>query len=284
MSVRQVAWILGAIALLWGSDAVRAQTPDSSRLSGWGRMLGADPRVIGEMGRFDPNDASGLTEEYRVALADRLRSEVFGAADRVLALLASGQCEPFVDVSFPGSGAGMDYHVGASLGAEAFEAGLVRTESLTCVEGSHLDAAAALALYVSPEFRLEAEGRIQEIRAQDAESCERTAGTLGLLDPTSSCSRVSRTDRDAFSAYHSQVVGNSEEEGYQTVFFKESLKTVFPVTGGLAIHHIHLSRSRDIGRLERWIGEGAIRSSEEDTVALLERRLRETPHAPSSGP
>jgi hypothetical protein len=89
---------------------------------------------------------------------------------------------------------------------------------------------------------------------------------------------VARIDEERLSAQHSQVVANPGDEDDQVVYFKESLKTAVRVPGGLAIHHVHYSRSVNLGRLERWVAHGKVKDAEERTLHLLrERILASTP-------
>jgi hypothetical protein len=262
-------WILVACMLV-GAARVNGQEIRPTPLASWGAGLGIDERVLGEMGRFD--DGGTLSDGYPSAFARQMRSEVFVAAERALGALASHGCEPMITVDLPVPRGNVPADPRSPV-AERFEQSLIRVESVTCISTERDDPAAALTLFTSPEFRRAAESRIEEIRVEGGKSCERTGGTFPLLAPTSSCASLARLDADGFSALHSQVIANPDAARTQLVYFKESLKTVVRIPGGIAIHHVHYSRSVNLGRLERWVASGKVRGAEENTLALLKERI-----------
>jgi hypothetical protein len=219
---------------------VTGQEISPTSLASWGAGLGVDERVLDEMGRFD--DGGTLSDGYRSAFAGQMRSEVFAAAERALGSLASKGCEPMIIVDLPAPRGNVPVDPRSPV-AERFEQSVIRVESVTCISTERDDAAGALTVFTSPEFRRAAESRIEEIRVEGGKSCERTGGTFPLLAPTSSCASLARLDADGFSALHSQVIANPDAARTQLVYFKESLKTVVRIPGGVAVHHIHYSRN-----------------------------------------
>jgi hypothetical protein len=258
------------VCVVVGATRVSGQETSAGPLSSWGEQLGIDPRVLDQMAGFE--DGGTLSEEHRSAFASRIRSEIFDVADRAVGLLQSHGCEPSVTVDLPAP-RGDDAARESSAVADRFEQSLIRVESVTCIATEQGDPAAALTLYTSPEFRRAAESRIEEIRSEAGESCERTGGTFPLLAPTHSCAVVSRIDEGWLSSQHSQVIANPDVGRTQIVYFKESLKTAVRVPGGVAIHHIHYSRSVNLGRLERWVAHGKVKDAEARTLQLLRERI-----------
>jgi hypothetical protein len=250
------------------------QPPPSGPLTAWGATLARDERALEELGRF--HEGGALGSEYRIALSELVRSELFAAAERALGSIEAEGCRPSVSVTLPAFGEGTGV-LPRSATAERFEQSTIRVESVTCIDVGSTSSGDALDLYVSPEFRQAAESRIEEITSRGGERCERTGGTFPLLSPTHSCASVTRFDDERLSSQHSQVVSNAGKDGEQPVYFKESLKTAVRIPGGVAIHHVHYSRSVNLGRLERWVAQGKVRDAEEKTLRLLRERMSASP-------
>lgn len=255
---------------------VAAQTSPVTPLGDWGGGLELDSRVLDELGRFD-HDGASLSEPYRRQLAGRIRAEVFHRVDRAVDRIRTDGCEPYLSVSFdePPLGEEPKNQRTRSEVEEAFEESLLRIEMVACLERGTEDPESVLSLYTDPDFRRSAEGRIERIWNRAGLTCVATEGVTGLLDPSRACNRIDRFTNASLAAEHSQVVSNlpREEGPHQTVYFKESVKTFVRVPGGLALHYIHYSRTPDLGRISRWIGEGKVREAEERKVAALREAL-----------
>ena len=95
------------------------------------------------------------------------------------------------------------------------------------------------------------------------------------MDPTRACNQINELVTEKLAAQHSQVVFNDGRDPFQTVFFKESLKTFVLIPGGVALHYINYTRAAGLGRLKRWVGADRIRGSQENNVRELRDRLRQ---------
>jgi hypothetical protein len=124
-------------------------------------------------------------------------------------------------------------------------------------------------MYVGPDFRLSAESRIARMWPDSVGACIETHGAYGLVDPTLVCNRTQELSSERLAAQHSQAVFNEEREGYQLVFFKESMKTFVRTNGGIGFHYINFTRAGDLGRVKRWLGRGRIEASQRKTVEEL---------------
>ena len=132
----------------------------------------------------------------------------------------------------------------------------------------------ALSTYVSPEFRKRASSRIVDI-AEDGElTCIETKGVGGgLVDPMHSCNRITELHEDGLSSQHSQLVFNHGKDGFQRIFFKESVKTFAETPEGLVFHYVNYSRSAGLNRLSRVIARKKIRGSQEKALELMSAHL-----------
>jgi len=205
-----------------------------------------------------------------------IRSRVFSSAGRQVELLLNGECTPFVDVSMgePDSLSAPGVAGDLEKAWQKFGDSVVRTEMVACLETDITDPAEVLQLYVSPEFRMAAEGRIIDMWEGPEGQCMETKGVLRLVDPTRVCNRIQDFRGEGVAAQHSQVVFNEGKKPYQDVYFKESLKTFVRIPGGVALYYINYARVGGLGRLERWAGPGQIRGSQEGNVEELQKRLR----------
>jgi hypothetical protein len=272
--MRARGMFLVTLPLIWVASAA-GQVTTAGSLAEWGRSMDLDPRITRELLRFQEGGRT-LNTAQAGAFIGEIRARVFSSAERQVALLQSGECNPFVEVSI-GELDSLSVPRGVKEEREAwgeFENSVIRTEMVACLKTDVTDPAEVLRLYVSPEFRMAAEGRIKEMWEDQEGQCMETKGVLSLVDPTRVCNRTREYFGDQVAAQHSQVVFNEGRNPFQTVFFKESLKTFVRVPGGMALHYINYVRAGKLGRLERWAGPGQIRGSQEGTVEELQKRLR----------
>jgi hypothetical protein len=258
--------------------------PADSALAAWVRGVDPGPGVVQELSRWRSSRGAALSAQHREALAGRIRDGVAEAAGRAVGRFREGVCVPGVEVSFGnevwaavGGAGGAGSGQAGNRDEARFEGGLVRVEATACFPDADLDPEEALALYTSPELRMEAEPRIRAIRDEEGESCVETRGVTGLLAPTLTCHRIHRFREGGVAAEHSQLVRNpaaGARSGVQDVYLKESLKTFVALPdGGLALHYVNVTRSGDLGRIERWVGSGAIKDGEKRKAEVLGRRL-----------
>lgn len=251
------------------------QEAQPGNLAAWGTSLPLDQRIGRELQRFGGSEP--LDREYIQDLPREIRSRVFGSADTWVAELLTGRCNPFLTVSigetqFEGL---LNPSVAGDLveRSQDFEGSLVRTEMVACLETGLASPDEALEIYVSPEFRMAAESRIESMWESPEGSCFETKGMYGLVDPTRVCNRIEEYRAAGVAAQHSQVVFNEGLDPYQPVFFKESLKAFVKIPGGLALYYINFTRTRNLGRLQRWVASGQIRGAQEKNLRALKRRV-----------
>jgi hypothetical protein len=245
-------------------------------LTRWGEALPQDPRVQRELDRFRID--GGFGNELSSAFAGEVRSRVFSAALAQVDSLAQGECAPFTEVRIGDLDFGILNEVmgpdqSVTKDWESFLKSLIRTEMVACLQTGK-DPEEILGLYVSPEFRMTAEDRIAEMWVDEEGSCMETKGAYGLVDPTRICNRIHEFLPGPIAAQHSQVVFNQGERPFQDAYFKESLKTFVRTGNGVAFHYINYTRAADLGRIERWVGSGKIKDSQEGTVEELNKWLQ----------
>ena len=98
-----------------------------------------------------------------------------------------------------------------------------------------------------------------------------------VLSPIQYCNRIDECHQPGLSIQHSQTVMNGEGDGYQTVYFKESLKTFVAVPGGLALHYVNYSRSVGMGGIKKKIGRGKIEDSQQKAIDELAKAIESRP-------
>lgn len=234
-----------------------------------------DPRVQDGLRLFREGSPGPLPPQYVVDLPMAIRLRVVAAAAEAEARLEEGTCDPSIEVTYPGKGfPGIPRGDGNS--AERFEDSFVRVEMIACFRGTATSPAEALALYTSPEFRMEASGRIREIVEEDGLSCIHTDGVPVLLDPSRACNRITEGQGPGWAAEHSQVVVGESGSGFQPTFFKESLKTFVQLPDGIALHYVNYTRSTGLNGLKKRIGRGKAADSQREQIELLAERVGAT--------
>jgi hypothetical protein len=270
------AWYVAALLVLGGGlpDPAMAQDGNFAAWIEWARGLEPDGRSVQEVLRFGEATGAALDQDYAPVVVRQIHEELLrGAEERVAQLLQAG-CEPFTQVTF--GSAGHRPSDGTPVEAprtDRFEKGLVRVESVTCVDAPGVGAAHAMAVYTDSAFRMSVEGRIRAVREAGDESCVETAGVMGLLLPSEACNRIRRFLRGPLASEHSQVVSNPGSGSHQIVYLKESLKTFVETPSGIAIHYLNYSRTAEVGRVGRWAAERSIRDAEKRRADGLQRRL-----------
>ena len=276
--MNKVSAALVTITAFFGgvSPETNPQRGMGEELTQWGGALPQDPRVRRELDRFRTD--GGFGRELSSAFAGEVRSRIFSAALDNVDSLAQGECVPFTEVRIGDLDWGalngvLDPDESVTKDWESFLKSLIRTEMVACLQ-TDSEPEEILRLYVSPEFRMTAEDRIAEMWVDAEGSCMETKGAYGLVDPTRICNRIHEFSPGPLAAQHSQVVFNQGEGPFQDAYFKESLKTFVRTGNGVAFHYINYTRAADLGRIERWVGAGKIKDSQEGTVEELKRWLQ----------
>ena len=146
----------------------------------------------------------------------------------------------------------------------------MRIEMVACLNGDDIDAEWALRAYTEPDFRMRVSSQIARIWPEDGNSCVETKGVTALLSPTIACNHITEFLTSDVASQHSQVVSKPIDDDYQTVYFKESVKTFVVMDGVLALHYVNFTRSVKLGRVKRWAGTGKIKESEQRAAAELQ--------------
>jgi hypothetical protein len=258
------------------SSAAPGETAPPAVLAGWLDRFPPDAEVIAQIDRYSQEEEN-LGPGYAAAIAASLRSLIVTAAAKALADPAAAPVEPAIDVLFPDAGfADPDGREPDRKSQRKFEEGFIRTEALVFLKTGDATPGEALHAYTDPAFRMEMSSRIKRIWDEDSLSCVEVKGITGLLSPTLGCNRVRELVLPDLAAQHSQVVSNPGGDDYQTIYYKESLKTFVSVPGGLVLHYINYTRAVKLGSIKRKIGGGKIADKEE-------RKIRELPGRLSNG-
>jgi hypothetical protein len=280
--VSRLSICFGLAGLLCAGLLPAARAADSAPAAGeriaaamaWADTLPIDTRAIREIDRFAAAEKGVFRGVYAAEFAAAARRRVFSAVSDALSNPAVLGGEPSVEVAFmePGFGGGLQGAGVPPLEAE-FEKSIIRTECLAFFEGKDMSPDAALEIYTGPAFRIGVQSRIKRIWMEDGLDCVETEGMKFLLSPTLYCSRLDEYRDSTVVMQHSQVVANGDE--YETVYFKESLKTFVKVPGGMIFHYINFFRGSSLGGVRKSVGKGKIIESETRAIEELSRRLSE---------
>lgn len=239
----------------------------------WAETLDVDDGAVEQIARYSAEEEN-LGPDYPAELASRVRRLLIGDAARALATLAAYRDEPVVEAEFLDAGfANPDGGDPESPAQRDFEEGFIRIESRAFIPAAGVTPQRALEVFSSPRFRMDCSSRIKRIWRQDGLSCVEVGGVTAIMSPTTACSQVTDLKEAGVASQHSQAVSNPGGDDYQTVYFKESLKTFVAVHGGLVYHYIHYTRSVKLGRIKRTFGRGKIEDSEMTKIVELQRRL-----------
>jgi hypothetical protein len=272
MNRRLVLLVSPVVLLLMGSKT--AHEVQRAQVRQWCETLATDEGVAGEVRKYI-RDKREFSDEYALELAAGVRSLIFDAADICLRDVGSGNYESFVDVEFPDPGfaAGRSEDDVEKLGRR-FEKGFVRTEFLAFVEADGVTSKDAMRVYTSKDFRLKTSSRTRRIWDEDGVRCVE-ARKKAFVPPMMSCNRIEELHGDGFSAQHSQVVSNPGGSGFQTIYYKESLKTFIEVPGGIVVHYINYSRSKKVNSFTKGIARKKLVTAQEEAVEVFQEALAE---------
>ena len=266
-------------ALTLACVSTEAATDDAvSRLAAWADTLPVDPRVIVEIDRYEKDEDSPFGGAYAVSLAAGVRRLAFESVRKALERPVERGGEPLVEVAFMEPGfAGRPAGETASGPEAEFEKSVVRTECIAFLESRDITPAEALRIYAEPGFRMSTRSKIKRIWMEDGLDCVETEGVRIVMSPTLYCSRVDELHDSTMASQHSQAVSSKGGDGYQAVYFKESLKTFVKVPGGIVFHYINFYRASGLGGVQKRVGKGKIVESEKRAVEELGRRLSQPP-------
>lgn len=251
-------------------------SPANADVVSWIDSLAIDPAVITELQSFS-HDEGEWPQDTPQRLSTAFRTRVHDDVARGMRQIANGELEPYVRVNYLST---EDFAHGREETKDKrgrkFEEGVIRTEQLAFFPGETTPPTEALAIFVDPGFRKQTSSRIEELVEEGDESCLRTSGLWGLLDPTWACNRLTYFGTDEVAAEHSQVISNPGGDDFQMIYFKESVKIFVATEDGLALFYINYTRSAKLGSLKKKMGRGKIEDSQRERAAALGERLRET--------
>ena len=250
-----------------------------SRLAAWSDTLPIEPRVIVEIDRYEREENTPFGDAYANGLAAGVRRLVFESVRKALERPVERGREPLIEVTFMEPGfAGRAAEATASGSEAEFEKSIVRTECIAFLESRDITPAEALEIYADPGFRMDTRSKIKRIWMEDGLDCVETEGVRIVMSPTLYCSRVDEFRDSTMAAQHSQGVSSEGGDGYQAVYFKESLKTFVEVPGGIVFHYINYYRGGGLGGVQKRVGKGKIVESEKRVIEEFAKRL--FPEAP----
>ena len=281
-TVAKTIWFGISILVIIAAGGFSQSGNIRERIVQWGDTLALDERVVGEIERFAADEDTQFSANYGQNFAADIRRLVFADVAKRLDTIAAGDIEPFVEVTYPEAGfAGEDGTAPQQKSERKFEDSFVRTELIAVFEDNDASPETALRLYTSAEFRKKATSRIERIWDEDGLNCVETAGVTMLLSPMLNCSSVNELVLPDLAMQHSQVVRNGGGEGYQPVYFKESVKTFVRVPECLVLHYINYSRTIGMGGLKKSLGRKKIKGSQEDAIESFRGAL---PPKPAGSP
>ncbi len=243
-------------------------------VAAWLDSLPIDERAIGEIELFAREKRRAFDDGYAARLAAGIRRLVGADVERQLGRLSEGVRAPFIKVSILDAGfASVGGKPGDNETARDFEKSFVRIEVLAFFANDTTPPRTALGMYTDPEFRKTVSSRLKTVWNEREEVCIEMGGVQLVLDPVKCCDRVEELHLDDISVQHARTVRNTGGGGYQSVFFKESLKTFVRLPDGLAFHYIAYTRTVGMGGIKGKIGRGKIEESERNAVEEIGRRL-----------
>jgi hypothetical protein len=247
---------------------------DGGSVSAWVDSLAFDGGSIAGIELFAKERGGDVGMGYARELSAGVRRLISADVERQIRRLATGNRSTFIEVSLleAGFASAADAPPGQPMQRE-FEKSFIRTEVLAFFADEDTPPRAALGLYTEPEFRKAVSPRIERIWNEGEEVCIEIDGVRLVLDPMAYCDRVDNLHEEDLSVQHTQTVRNTDGDGHQTVFFKESLKTFVRLPDGLAFHYVNYSRTIGMGGFKKRFGLGHIKESEEKAVQELGRRL-----------
>jgi hypothetical protein len=272
MTSRSVVLIALATASL--AAAADAPKPDyASIVEEWGAALEMDARIVEQIELYSQEE-DDLGDGYPARMAAGVRRLILEDAAKGLRGISQAKSEPVVDVAFlePGFAEEQGREPDSKHQRE-FEEGFIRIEAMAFFRADGVSPEDALHEFTSKNLRMKVSSRIARIWAEDELSCVEVKGVKALLSPTLACNLIDEIVRPDLASEHSQVVSNPGGDDFQTVYFKESIKTFVAVPGGLVLHYINYTRAVKLGSIKRKFGRGKIEESEVKKIRELQNRL-----------
>lgn len=266
--------VVAGLSALIAAGGSSQEGAGRSPVAAWLDSLPIDERAIGEIGLFAGEKRSEFDDGYASRLAAGIRRLVAADVERQLGRLFKGDRTPVIDVTILDAGfASAGGKPGDNKTEREFEKSFIRIEVLAFFKDETAAPRTALEMYTDPDFRTTVSPRVKRIWNEGEEVCVELGGMKLVLDPVKCCDAIAELHLDDISVQHAQTARNTGGGGYQTVFFKESLKTFVRLPDGLAFHYINYTRTVGMGGISGKIGRGKIEESERKAVAEIGRRL-----------
>ena len=248
---------------------------DSSALSPeeFRAFVRVDPRVSIELRGF-VDDGVRLPDRYiqsfEALMLERLFNDKRAFTSRRLL------CTPSTVVTFlPSAGIplGADANGQTRATVAAFEAGIVRIESVGCLSGQVADS--ALAISMNPTFQMKVVRELQESRLQGGLTCDRTS--VPLVGTSRYCYK-STTRQDSSDAYlFTQNVSNAPLAQAGAPVFYRSMLLSFHNRGDHTVSHlIAYVRGSTIGPLLRGLARLTIKKTQSRSLRELQAALAQS--------
>jgi hypothetical protein len=265
-----VAVLSTLIAVRVSSQAGAGRAP----VAAWLDSLPVDERALDAIELFAREKRSEFDDGYASRLAAGIRRLVGEDVERQLGKLSEGARAPFIEVTILDAGfASAGKKPGGNKTEQDFEKSFVRIEVLAFFADDTTPPRTALGMYTDPDFRKTVSSRLKSVWNEGEEVCIEMGSVKLVLDPIKCCDRIEELHLDDISIQHARTVRNTGGRGYQTVFFKESLKTFVRLPDGLAFHYLAYTRTVGMGGIKGKIGRGKIEESERKAVEEIGRRL-----------
>ena len=243
-----------------------AQAGGPSDVGGWILSAGVRPEAQTRV-RAWVHDDQRATEAFAASYPRWVQGRIARAVDRHLPSAATA-CEPSVQVRFVEPGT-----VGETEADQAFERSTFQVESLHCLE--HGDAARAMAVYNSVDFRETVMPGLERYWLEGDGSCFTTSALFGVVGQTEACLTAREFVGDGVRAFHTRLIESVDAPDHQGVFLREGVVAfVDRADGGVAVYRIVTTRSKDMGAVQRSILGHAAGSAQQKVAEALEERLR----------
>ncbi len=255
--------VAAALSALASSTALAG---DPSDVAGWVRAAGVRPEAHTRMLAWVDDDQR-VSEAFAARYPGWVQARIAGAVGRHLPSAATA-CEPSVQVHFVEPGT-----VGETEAERAFEQSTFQVESLHCLD--HGDAAGAMAVYNSVDFRETVMPGLERYWLQGEGSCLTTSAVFGVVSPTEACLTAREFVGDGVRAFHARLISSVDGPDHQGIYLRESVVAfVDRAGGGVAVYRMVVTRSKDMGAVQRTILGHAAGSAQEKVAEALEERLR----------
>ena len=218
----------------------------------------------------DAYPGGNLSAGFRNKLADWTRNTLAASAQRYLDA-ARVSCETQANVSFLDAGT-----FGTTSEEKDFEGSTFLVESVYCLDSG--TAAQTIDIYTSSDFRINVMPMVDSFSITGDQMCLSTEPKAGLLKPTSFCHQIVPFKGPTSWGMAGWLVSNDPRPEIQPLYFRETVVLfVDRPDGGVAGYRGVVTRSRDLGTLQRTVLRTIVGAGHSKVEAGLKDRLASTP-------